>query len=114
VSGATSVSVDLTAFVTPISTSSRLRDRGSAERHDDRNLLDLTLPLKFGPGNEPPSVALAHGERREVITMKRAIIFALLFMASLPAVAGIAFADYGSVTEGGIEAPARLDDVQAP
>jgi hypothetical protein len=71
-------------------------------------------PLKFGPGNEPPSVALAHGERREVITMKRAIIFALLLMAGLPAVAGIAFADYGSVTEGGIEAPARLDDVQAP
>jgi hypothetical protein len=46
--------------------------------------------------------------------MKRAIIFALLLMAGLPAVAGIAFADYGSVTDGGIEAPGRLDDVQAP
>jgi hypothetical protein len=71
-------------------------------------------PLKFGPGSEPPSVALAHGERREVITMKRAIIFAFLLMAGLPAVAGIPFADYGPVTDGGIEAPGRLDDVQAP
>jgi hypothetical protein len=46
--------------------------------------------------------------------MKRAIIFALLLMAGLPAVAGIAFAEYGPVTDGGIEAPGRLDDVQAP
>ena len=46
--------------------------------------------------------------------MKRAIIFALLLMAGLPAVAGIAFAEYGWATDGGIEAPGRLDDVQAP
>jgi hypothetical protein len=59
-------------------------------------------------------VALTHGEGREVITMKRAIIFALLLMAGLPAVAGLAFADYGTVTDAGIEAPGRLDDVQAP
>ena len=52
-------------------------------------------------------------ERREVIMMKRAIIFALLLIAGLPPVAGIAFADYGPVSDGGIEAPARLDDVQA-
>ena len=74
----------------------------------------LLSPIKFGPGNELRSEALAPGERREVIMMKRAIIFALLLMAGLPAVAGIAFADYGPVTEGGIEAPGRLDDVQAP
>lgn len=70
-------------------------------------------PLKFGLGNELRSEALAHGERREVM-MKRAIIFALLLMAGLPSVAGIAFADDGPVTDGGIEAPARPDDVQAP
>jgi hypothetical protein len=46
--------------------------------------------------------------------MKRAIIFALLLMAGLPSVAGIAFADYGPVTDGANEAPARPDDVQAP
>jgi len=88
------------------------------ERHDNRNFLDLTLmllsPIKFGPGNELRSEALAPGERREVIMMKRAIIFALLLMAGLLPVAGIAYADYGPVTDGGIEAPATVDDVQAP
>jgi len=63
------------------------------------------------PGNEPRSEALIPGERREVIMMKRAIIFALLLMAGLPSVAGIAYADYGPMTDGCIEAP---DNVQAP
>ncbi len=88
------------------------------EPHDNRNFLDLTRmllsPIKFGPGNELRSEALAPGERREVIMMTRAIIFALLLMAGLLPVAGIAYANYGPVTDGGIEAPATVDDVQAP
>jgi len=88
------------------------------EPHDNRNFLDLTRmllsPIKFGPGNELRSEALAPGERREMIMMKRAIIFALLLMAGLLPVAGIAYANYGPVTDGGIEAPATVDDVQAP
>jgi len=74
----------------------------------------LLSPIKFGPGNELRSEALAPGERREMIMMKRAIIFALLLMAGLLPVAGIAYANYGPVTDGGIEAPATVDDVQAP
>jgi hypothetical protein len=45
-----------------------------------------------------------------VIIMKRAILVALALVVAIAPAATIAYADYGPVTE----APASLDDVQAP
>jgi hypothetical protein len=42
--------------------------------------------------------------------MKRAILFALMLVAAIAPVAGVAYAGYGPVTE----VPATLNDVQAP